>query len=117
SANRFLTELSDSLQGTLDWYCIDYWSARLQMDVEALKGEVRHLIRFRPGTEAFLDFLQAQGKRALLVTNAHPKALQLKLQASGLARHDLQQVSSHELQLAKENAGFWPRLQAAQQLD
>lgn len=116
-ARRFLTALSDSLHGTLDWYCIDYWSERLQMDVEALKLEVRHLIRFRPGTQEFLDFLASQGKHAILVTNAHPKALKLKLQASGLDRLLARQVSSHDLQLAKENAGFWTRLQAAHDLE
>ncbi len=117
SASRFLTELSDSLHGTLDWYCLDYWSDKLQMDVEALKGEIQHLIRVRPGTEEFLRFLAAQGKTALLVTNAHPKALKLKLQASGLGAHLTQHVSSHDLQLAKENAGFWLRLKEEQQLD
>jgi HAD superfamily hydrolase (TIGR01509 family) len=117
SASRFLTELSDSLHGTLNWYCLDYWSDKLQMDVEALKTEIQHLIRFRPGTTEFLDFLALQGKRALLVTNAHPKALKLKLQASGLDQHLAQHVSSHDLQLAKENAGFWLRLKKAQHLD
>lgn len=117
SARRFLTELSDSLHGTLDWYCIDYWSDKLQMDVEALKGEVQHLIRFRPGTREFLDFLKGEDKRALLVTNAHPKALKLKLQASGLGEHLTQHVSSHDLKLAKENAGFWSRLKDEQHLD
>ncbi|MEY4641458.1 MAG: hypothetical protein RLZZ227_1452 [Pseudomonadota bacterium] len=116
-ASLFLRELSDSLHGTLNWYCLDYWSARLQMDVEALKGEVQHLIRFRPGTQEFLGFLAAHGKRALLVTNAHPKALRLKAQVSGLSAHVPEQVSSHDLQLAKENPGFWTRLQEQQQLD
>lgn len=117
SASRFLTDLSDSLHGTLEWYCLDHWSDRLQMDVEALKLELRHLIRFRPGTREFLAFLAARGKRALLVTNAHPKALKLKLQASGLGLHLAQHVSSHDLQLAKENAGFWLRLKEEQGLD
>jgi putative hydrolase of the HAD superfamily len=117
SAVQFLTELSDSLHGTLDWYCLDYWSDKLQMDVEALKGEIQHLIRFRPGTQEFLGFLAAQGKNVLLVTNAHPKALRLKLQASGLGEHVTQHVSSHNLQLAKENAGFWLRLKEERQLD
>jgi HAD superfamily hydrolase (TIGR01509 family) len=117
SASRFLTELSDSLHGTLDWYCLDYWSEKLQMDVEALKGEVQHLIRFRPGTREFLAFLAAQGKQAILVTNAHPKALKLKLRASGLGAHLTHHVSSHDLKLAKENAGFWTRLKEEQQLD
>lgn len=117
SASRFLTELSDSLHGTLDWYCLDYWSEKLQMDVEALKGELQHLIRFRPGTREFLAFLAAQRKQALLVTNAHPKAMNLKLRASGLGEHLAHRVSSHDLKLAKENAGFWTRLKDAHQLD
>ncbi len=117
SARQFLVTLSDSLHGTLDWYCVDYWSDRLQMDVEALKGEIRHLIHFRPGTPEFLAFLAAQGKRVLLVTNAHPKVVRLKLQASGLDRHLGTYVSSHDLQLAKENAGFWLRLKELQAID
>lgn len=117
SASRFLTQLSDATHGTLDWYCIDYWSERLEMDVAALKLDVQHLIRFRPGTPEFLGFLAARGKRTLLVTNAHPKALRLKLKASGLDTHLMQHVSSHDLQLAKENPGFWPRLQELHQLD
>lgn len=116
-AGTFLTALSDSLHGTLDWYCLDYWSERIGMDVEALKQEVRHLIRFRPGTPEFLAFLQAQGKRTLLVTNAHPKALRLKLGASGLDRLLEHHVSSHDFRLAKENAGFWERLRVHAGLD
>jgi putative hydrolase of the HAD superfamily len=116
-ARRFLTELSDTLHGSLDWYCLDYWSGKLQMDVEALKTEVQHLIRFRPGTPEFLAFLQQQGKTALLVTNAHPRALRLKLRASGLDRLLQSWVSSHDFALAKENTGFWLRLQAHAGLD
>jgi FMN phosphatase YigB (HAD superfamily) len=41
----------------------------------------------------------------------------LKLQVSGLGTHLSHHISSHALQLAKENAGFWLRLQAEQQLD
>ena len=117
NASRVLTELSDSLQGTLDWYCIDYWSERLQMDIEALKLDLLHMIKFRPGTPEFLRFLATLGKRTMLVTTAHPKTLNLTLQASGLGTHLAQHVSSHDLRLAKENAGFWPRLQQLHQLD
>ncbi|MDX1636087.1 MAG: haloacid dehalogenase, partial [Marinobacter sp.] len=31
-------------KGTLNWYCTDYWSRRLAMDVAALKAEVRDRI-------------------------------------------------------------------------
>jgi putative hydrolase of the HAD superfamily len=116
-ASRLLTGLSESLHGSLDWYCLDYWSAWTGLDIEALKHEVRHLIRYRPGTPEFLAFLQKEGKQMLLVTNAHPRALRLKLQASGLDRHLHSFVSSHELQLAKENPGFWQRLKEHANLD
>jgi len=116
-ARAFLAALSDSLHGSLDWYCLDHWTERLSMDIEALKHEVSHLIRFRPYTPEFLGFLQERGKQALLVTNAHPKALRLKLQASGLDRLLDRCISSHQFALAKENAGFWLRLQAHTGLD
>lgn len=116
-ARALLTRLSDSLHGSLDWYCLDHWTGRLQMDIEALKHEVSHLIRLRPGTADFLAFLRAQGKHAMLVTNAHPKALRLKLAASGLDQHLGDCLSSHQLALAKENSGFWQRLQEHAGLD
>ena len=37
------------LQGTLDWYCVDFWSRELNLDILALKTELRHLIKLRPG--------------------------------------------------------------------
>lgn len=117
SAQEYLHNLSSSLQGSLNWYCLDHWSAQINMDVEALKTEVKHLIRFRPGTAEFLAFLQAQGKQAMLVTNAHPKALRLKLHSSGLDKHLQNCLSSHDLLLAKENNGFWDRLRDHASLD
>lgn len=117
AARTIITELSDSLHGSLLWYCIDYWSETIQMDVRALKNEVRHLIKFRPDTEAFLAFLQQQGKTLTLVTNAHPKALSLKLEASGLERYISNCISAHQFNLAKENQGFWAKLQEHSNLD
>jgi len=116
-ARHYLTLLSDKLHGSLNWYCIDYWSDTLCMDIPALKREVSHLIRFRPDTLAFLDFLKEQGKHSTLVTNAHPKALALKLEASGLDRHISHRISAHDFQLAKENSGFWMQLQQHSDLD
>lgn len=110
-AHRQLMQLSERLHGSLDWYCLDYWSEAIGMDVRALKSEVQHLIRLRPGTGAFLQFLRAQDKQMVIVTNAHPKALSLKLAASGLDHLIDRHISSHQFKLAKENAGFWGRLQ------
>ena len=36
-AKAQLQAFSDSLHGTLNWYCVDYWSDELGIDVEAIK--------------------------------------------------------------------------------
>lgn len=109
-SSAHLTAFSASLQGTLNWYCLDFWSEALGMDIEAVKHEVRDQIRYRPGSEDFLRFLHDMGKRCVLVTNAHPKALELKLLASGLGQYLHAMYSTHSFQVAKENEGFWPKL-------
>src|SRR5690242_3298910 len=38
-----------AVQGTLDWYCLDYWRSELGLDIVALKREIQHLIAVRPG--------------------------------------------------------------------
>jgi 5'-nucleotidase len=116
-AIALLQHKSETLRGSLNWYCLDHWSSSLDLDIPALKREVRHQIRFRPGTEEFLLWLKQQGKQTMLVTNAHPEALSIKAETSGLSRHVDRAVSSHELSLAKENHGFWQRLQAREGLD
>ncbi|MDT8398682.1 MAG: GMP/IMP nucleotidase [Pseudomonadales bacterium] len=116
-ARARLAELSSTLQGSLNWYCLDHWSATLGLDVEALKQEVREHIRFRPGAADFLSHLRKLAKPSILITNAHPRSLALKLAASGLHRHLDRLVSSHEFALAKENPGFWHKFREREQLD
>ena len=116
-AQKTVRSLSDSTYGSLRWYCLDHWSEQLSMDVEALKKEVRHRIAMRPHCAEFLAFLKTLEKRVVLVTNAHPKALAIKVAASNLHLHLEQMISSHEFELAKENDGFWEALQEREQLD
>ena len=63
----------DRTHGTLDWYCIDYWSRELALDIAALKRAVRHQIAWLPESRGFLAKLRASGRRMVLVTNAHPE--------------------------------------------
>lgn len=103
--------------GTLDWYCVDYWSEQLQLDIAALKEEVAHLIEVHPDVPEFLKAVRAAGKRVVLVTNAHHKSVSLKMQRTGLDVHFDVIYSSHSFGLAKENRGFWARLQAEELFD
>ena len=104
-------------QGTLNWYCVDYWSRELRLDVGALKDELRHLIRIRPHVEDFLARLHAGHRRVLLVTNAHRKSLDLKMAHTGLERWFDAIVCSHDFGMAKEHSGFWDALRAVEPFD
>ncbi|MGH8530793.1 MAG: GMP/IMP nucleotidase [Nevskiales bacterium] len=102
-----------ALRGRLEWYCVDYWSRELEMDVLALKHEAADRIAPLPGVVEFLAAAHALGKRLWLVTNAHPKVVVLKMQRTGLAGQFEHVVSSHTLGFAKEDDRFWPALAAS----
>lgn len=103
--------------GTLKWYSVDHWTEELGLDIARLKHEVDHLIAVHPHVLEFLDLLAATGKRRVLVTNAHQKALRLKLDKTRL--HDRLEavVCAHDLGLPKEDLGFWQRLQQVEPFD
>ncbi|MEW8232708.1 MAG: GMP/IMP nucleotidase [Candidatus Thiodiazotropha endolucinida] len=100
-----------SVEGTLEWYCVDHWSRELELDIALLKEEVDHLIAVHPHVIDFLDQLMCAGKERILVTNAHQKTLALKMERTRLAGFFNQIISSHQLGLPKEHPEFWNRLQ------
>ncbi|MHB8667612.1 MAG: GMP/IMP nucleotidase [Burkholderiales bacterium] len=101
-------------EGTLDWYCVDYWSRELRLDIPQLKEEVNHLIAVHPHVLDFLEAVKALRKRIVLVTNAHGKTLAIKFRATALRGHFDAVVCSHDLGLPKEHADFWDRMQQVQ---
>jgi putative hydrolase of the HAD superfamily len=106
-----------SVEGTLEWYCVDHWSRELELDITLLKEEVDHLIAVHPHVIDFLDQLMCAGKERILVTNAHQKTLALKMEKTRLAGFFNQVISSHQLGLPKEHPEFWSRLQNLQPFD
>lgn len=98
------------MEGALEWYCLDYWTRELQLDLIALKREVAAAITLLPHAEAFLQALQSLPLRVVLVTNAHPASLALKMERTGLRRFFSAVVCSHEYGLPKESRDFWARL-------
>jgi putative hydrolase of the HAD superfamily len=97
--------------GSLDWYCVDYWTEQLNLDIVALKEELSHLIAVHPDVPEFLGEARAAGKRVALVTNAHHKSLALKMQKTGLDVHFDAIHCAHAFGLAKEQEAFWAALQ------
>lgn len=100
-------------QGTLSWYCLDFWSRNLALDIKALNRELRHLIAARPDTEQFLQQLRKLAKPCVLVTNSHQDLLALKLERTGIGPYFDAVFSAHGFGAAKEEAAFWQQLQNA----
>lgn len=113
-AQRELYPVFRSVEGTLDWYCLDHWTRRLGFDLLALKREVEHEIRVHPFVTDFLDAARTLGKRVVLVTNAHPDTLEIKLRKTGIGGHFDALHSSHEFGAPKEAVEFWERLAASE---
>lgn len=113
-ARSELMALYRAVEGTMDWYCLDYWSNKLNMDVAALKEEVEHLIAVHPNVVQFLDTVRGSGRRAVLVTNAHMKSLSLKMERTRLAGHLDAIICAHDIGVPKEDPGFWNRLQTVE---
>lgn len=116
-SRRELRERYRKAEGTLAWYCVDYWSGELGLDIPLLKEEVDHLIAVHPHVTAFLEAVRARGTHTLLVTNAHGKSIDLKLRRTRLGGHFDAVVCSHDLGLPKEDPAFWGRMRAAHPYD
>ncbi len=109
-AHQHLMKCYQDVRGSLDWYCIDYWTRELSLDIKQLKHDVAEKISIRPGVEVFLGWLNEKNKRVVLVTNAHPASLNLKMNKTALHVHFDKIINAHDIGLAKENEGFWEKL-------
>ena len=116
SAERLHTAFSIE-QGTLDWYSLDYWSERLQLDIPAIKRELGHMVSMRPYVAEFLTRLHASHRDVVMVTNAHRKTLDIKMNHVDITSWFDRLVVSHELDAPKEDQAFWHRLQALHPFD
>jgi putative hydrolase of the HAD superfamily len=104
-------------QGTLDWYCLDYWSRELELDLETLKREARELIEWHPEAERFVLTVRSLGKRLALVTNAHTTTLAIKDEHLDFRGHFDAVYSSHTFGSPKESAPFWRALLEAERFE
>lgn len=110
SAKAALIPRFKALEGTLAWYCLDYWSEELGVDILTLKQDVEHLIKTRPYAEELLCKLNNMGKDVVLVTNAHEKILDVKLEKTDIKKYFDHIISAHALGSPKEHNAFWESL-------
>lgn len=101
-------------EGTLNWYCLDFWSQELKLDIPKLKTEISDLIAIHDGVIEFLLAVRRSGRRIALITNAHGTALELKMRVTGLAGYFDNIICAHDIGLPKEQPNFWKKLQTVE---
>ncbi len=112
-----LLAMMKAAEGSLNWYCLDYWTSKLGLDIVSMKKEVDHLIAMRPKASDFLEALHASEKKVYMITNAHHDALELKLEKAQISHYFDDLVSSHQFGHAKEAQAFWYKLEEVLHFD
>ena len=110
-ARKELLKRYQSVESTLQWTDLDYWSEQLGLDIPELKCKVDHLIQVHPFVIDFLQFARKSGKKVHLVTNAHSKTLEIKMRKTTLGPWFDRIVCAEEVGDAKEHPAFWDKLE------
>ena len=116
-AREILAAKFRSLEGKLQWYCLDHWSEVLDLNVKELHRRENDRIVFLPGARDFLDAVLQHEIRLLLVTNSHLDTLAIKTEVTGIAGFFDAIYTSHELGHAKEDQPFWHALHEVENFD
>ncbi len=111
-ARNQLLERYQTVQDTLDWSDLDFWSRELGMDLPDLKLRINHLIGVHPYVIEFLEFCLKQRKKLYLITNAHSRSLSIKLAKTAIGPWFDRIICAGEVGAAKEDLAFWDRLRA-----
>ena len=116
-AVEHLKPIFKAQEGLLNWYCLDYWSEVLDIDIAKLKVETQEHIKELPHTRDFLKAVKMSGKRCVLVTNAHADSLSIKMQKTGLVEFFDAIVSAHDFGYPKEQQSFWQAFYQLERFD
>jgi GMP/IMP 5'-nucleotidase len=110
-ARKELLARYKSIEGTLAWTDLDYWSEKLDLDIPALKLKINHLIQVHPFVVDFLKYCRELHKKIYLVTNAHSKTLDIKMRKTRLGSYFDSIICSQDIGLPKEDTSFWKNLE------
>lgn len=112
-SHEFLSQCYDKHHGTLNWYCTDFWSETLGIDIIKYKAQLAEKVSLRPGTLEFLEQSKLSRHKIILVTNAHPDTLRVKLEQTHIQEYFDAIYSSHQFKQPKESPLFWTQLEEA----
>jgi len=116
-AQDILLTMLNAEKGKLNWYCIDFWQEKLELDIMELKNNISHLIQVHPNVKRFLTLARKHNKKIYLITNAHRKTIELKMSVTQLRDYFDGIVSSHDFGFAKQQQTFWHKLSEEIHLD
>ena len=106
-----LSKKYQKVEGQIEWYCLDYWQQELDLPIVELKQEIKHLITVREDVPEFLQALKKAGKTLILLTNAHPDSLSLKIEQTAFDVHLDALISTHEFGVSKESQSLWQQVE------
>jgi len=117
-AKRLAIQIFNYKKNTKDWYDVDYWSNMLDIDIEAQKRSEKSFSRISlyDGVIDTLSVLKNKTK-TILITNAHRKTLNIKLEKYNLTPYFDEMVCAHELSYVKEDIQLWYMLRSKYRLD
>lgn len=110
-AKEVLLQTYKSVENTLAWTDLNYWTERLGLDIVSLKEQVNHLIGLHPHVLDFFHHMHQTDKKLYLITNAHPETLKIKMERVKIENHFEEIICSQDVGTAKEQVVFWERLQ------
>jgi putative hydrolase of the HAD superfamily len=111
AAKELLYRKYKSQEKTLNWCDIDFWSRELNLDIPALKEQIKHLIEVHPHVIDFLKMLRRQRKKVFLVTNAHYKTINIKFKKTQIGKYFDSVLCSFDVGYPKESIEFWQKAQ------
>ncbi|WP_419149584.1 GMP/IMP nucleotidase [Pseudoalteromonas 'SMAR'] len=111
TARADILDRYEAVMGQIQWYCLDYWQEQLQLPIMELKREIQHLISIRDDVPDFLQALRKSGKQLILLTNAHPDSLSLKIERTQFDQYLDKLVSTHEYGVSKESQLLWQQVE------
>lgn len=106
-----------SVESTLQWTDLNYWSKRLGLNIAEMKQEIDHLINVHDHVFDFLTFVTSHHIKLYLITNAHPKTLEIKLAKTHIDPFFDEIICADEIGAAKEQIEFWHGLEKVLNFD
>ena len=94
-------------QGTLDWYCLNYWSDKLKINLNSELLKTKNKIKIFPGVIDFLLQLKKRDIKIVLLTNCPRDMLNVKFNEKKLWGYFDNIISSEDYGFAKETNEFW----------